>query len=93
MIEATLELSDLVAMHKKHNVIYSIKIWVNGLPVAKTLIKYNNNSSEENDEEERKLIYIEFTKQNADPEMMKVLLTLDDQMYKKKTRKILFWLT
>ena len=36
---------------------------------------------------------IELTEQKADPEMMKMLSTLDDQMDKKKTRKILLWLT
>ena len=64
-----------------------------GRSVAKTLIKYNNNNLEENDEEENELINIELTEQKANPEMVKMLLTLNDQMYKKKTRKILFWLT
>ena len=49
-----------------------------GLPVTKTLIKYNNRLKE-NDEEEKEPIDIEFTDQNTDPEMMKMLLTLDDQ--------------
>ena len=40
----------------------------------------------------RKPIDIEFTEQKADPKMMKLLLTLDDWMYK-KMRKILLWLT
>ena len=54
------------------------------LPIAKkTLIKYKSNFLEENDEEEREPTDIELTKQNADPEMMKMLLTLDDLMYKK----------
>ena len=64
-----------------------------GLPVAKTLIKYNSNSLTENDEEEKVPIDIEFAKQKADPEMMKMLLALDDQVHKKKMRKILLWLT
>ena len=51
-----------------------------GRPVSKTLIKYSSNSLEENDEEEKEPIDIEFTEQNADPEMMKMLLTLYDQM-------------
>ena len=63
------------------------------LPVAKTLIEYNNNSLEKSEEEEKEPITIEFTEQKADPEMMKMLLTLDDRIYKKKTRKILLWLT
>ena len=62
-----------------------------GLPIAKTLIKYNSNSLTENDEEEKVPIDIEFAKQKADPEMMKMLLALDDQVHKKK--KILLWLT
>ena len=48
---------------------------------------------EENDKEEKEPIDIEFTKQKSDPEMMKVRLTIDDQMHEKKTRKILLWLT
>ena len=51
-----------------------------GRPVAKALIKYNSSCSEENDEEEKEPIDIEFIKQNSDPEMMKMQLTLDDQM-------------
>ena len=64
------------------------------LPVAKTLIEYNYNNLEENEEEEEKeQIDIEVSEQKVDPEMMKMLLTLDDQVYKKKSRKILLWLT
>ena len=59
------------------------------LPVSKTLIEYNPNSSEEN-EEEKEPIDIEFTEQKADPETMKILLTLNEHMYKKKMRKIIF---
>ena len=51
-----------------------------GRPVAKTWIKYDSNSSEKNDEKVKEPIDIELTDQNADPEMMKMLLTLDDQM-------------
>ena len=50
-----------------------------GLSVAKILIKYNN-SLEVNDEEEKEPIDNEFTEQKADHKMMKMLLTLDDQM-------------
>ena len=60
-----------------------------GLPVWQNFIKYNSNYSEENDEEEKKTIDIEFTNQKAGPEVMKMLLTLNDQVYMKKTRKIL----
>ena len=48
--------------------------------VAKTLVKYNSNNLEENDEEEREPINIELTDQKQDLIMMKMLLTLDDQM-------------
>ena len=51
-----------------------------GRPVAITLIKYNSSCSEQNDEKEKKSIDIDFTDQNADPEMMKMLSTLDNQM-------------
>ena len=57
------------------------------------LIIYKSKSSEENDEEEEKEpIDIKFIDQKVDPEMMKMQLTLDDQMYK-KTKKILLWIT
>ena len=49
-------------------------------PVTKTLIKYNSSCSEKNDEKEKEPIDIKFTDQNADPEMMKMQLTLDYQM-------------
>ena len=61
--------------------------------VAKTLIKYNSNNLEENDEEEKEPIDLKFTEQKAYPQMIKMLLTLDDQMYNKKIKKILLWLT
>ena len=51
-----------------------------GRPVAKTLIKYNSSCSEKNDEKLKEPIDIEFTDQNADPEIMKMLSTLDYQM-------------
>ena len=78
---------------KTHNVNIFHKNLATGLPVAKTLIKNNNNCLEENDEEEKEPIDIEFIKQNADPEMMKMLSTLNDQEFKKKMRKTLLWLT
>ena len=58
-------------------------------PVAKTVIKYNSNSLEENDEEEKEPIDLEFLKLKADPEMTKMLLNLNDQVYKNQTEKIL----
>ena len=79
---------------KIHNVSYiSLKILATGRPVAKALIKYNSNNLEENDEEEKEPINIELTDQKQVLIMMKMLLTLNDQMYKKKTKKILLWLT
>ena len=48
---------------------------------------------EENNEEEKESIDIEFTEQEADPEMKKIDFTLDDRMYRKKTRMILLLLT
>ena len=62
-------------------------------PVTKTLIKYYSNNLKEKDEVEKEPIDIELTEQKAGPEMMKMLLTLNDQVYKKNTRKILLWLT
>ena len=56
------------------------KFLTTGRPVAKTLIKYNNSCSEKNNEKEKEPINIEFTDQNADPEMMKMPLILDYQM-------------
>ena len=38
-----------------------------GLPVAKTLIKYNSNNLEENDEEENEPINIELTDHKINP--------------------------
>ena len=49
---------------------------------ANTLIEYNSNNLEENKDEEKEAIHLEFTEENADP-TMKLLLTLDDRMYKK----------
>ena len=74
-------MSDPVVMRQKHTISdYSIKKFATGRLVAKTLIKYNSSCSEKNDEKEKEPIDIEFTDQNADPEIMKMLLTLDDQM-------------
>ena len=64
-----------------------------GKQAVKTSIEYNSNNPEENNDEEKEPINIEFSEQNADPEMIKMLLTLNDQMLKKKKRKILLWLT
>ena len=57
-----------------------IKVLATGLPVAKTLIKYNSYRLEENDEEENESINIELTDQKQILIMMKMLLTLDNQI-------------
>ena len=41
----------------------------------------------------KEAIDIELTEKIATPEMMKMLLTLDDLVYKLKMRNILLWLT
>ena len=41
----------------------------------------------------KEAIDIGFTQQIAAPEIIKMLLTLDDQVYKMKMKKILLWLT
>ena len=64
-----------------------------GLLVVKNSIKYNCNNLEENEDDKKESINIKITEQKTDPEMTKMLLTLDDQVYKNKTRKILLWLT
>ena len=56
------------------------KILTTGLPVAKILVRYNSNNLEENNEEEKESINIEFTEQKKTLIMMKMLLTLDDQV-------------
>ena len=65
------------------------KILATGLLVVNTLIKYNKNW-EENDGEEKEPIGIELTEQKAYPEMIQALLTLNDKVFKKKTKKINF---
>ena len=50
-------------------------------PVAKTLFEYNSNNMEENNEEEKEPINIEINEQKQILIMIKMLLTLDDQMY------------
>ena len=57
-----------------------LKILATGLPVAKTLIKYNSNSSEEKVEEKKEPINIELTDQKQIILMMKIILTLNDQV-------------
>ena len=78
----TLELSDPVECSKRTKclIYYIKKNLVSRRPAAKTLIKYNSNNLEENDEKEKESYNIEFTDQNTDPEIMKMLLTLDGQV-------------
>ena len=49
-------------------------------PVAEILIKYNSNNLEENNEKEKEPINIELTDQKQILIMMKILLTLNDQI-------------
>ena len=79
-MEVTLELSDPVVMQYKHTISYIFhkKNLTTGLPIAKTLIKYNSNNLEENDEEEKEPINIELTEQKQILIMMKMLLTLSN---------------
>ena len=87
MMEITSELSDLVVMHLKHTMsCIFYKILATGLPVDKTLIKYNRNNLKENDEEEKGPINIELSDQKQILIMMKMLMTLDDQMYIRRGR-------
>ena len=88
MIEITLELSDLVVMQSKHIMshIFHLKKFATGRPVAKTLIKYNSNNLEENGEEEKEPINIELNERKQILIVRKILLTLDDRMYKKQGR-------
>ena len=79
MMEIILELSDSVVMQSKHTMSHIFhKKLTTGRPVAKTLIKYSRNNFRENDKEEKEPIEIEFTEQKAGPEVMKMLLTLND---------------
>ena len=76
--------SNAVKTHKLSHV--RLKFLAAGRPVAKTLIKYNSNRSDENIEEEKEPIDIELTEKKKKQIllMMKMLLTLDDRIYKKK---------
>ena len=58
----------------------SIKNFGNDNPVAEILIKYNNNNFEENDEEEKESINIELTDKKQILIIMRILLTLNDQI-------------
>ena len=57
-----------------------------GLSVAKNLIEYNSNNLDENDGKEKEPIDFEFTDEKTGHEIMKMQLTLDDWIYKKKKR-------
>ena len=66
---------------KTHNVnIFHKKISATGLLVAEILIKYNSNNLEENDEEEKEPINIELTDHKQIFIIIKILLTLNDQI-------------
>ena len=57
--------------------------------VSKTSIKYNRNSLKKINKDEKETIDIELTEQKADSEIIKMLLTFDDQMYKEKRNRLL----
>ena len=93
VIEITLELFDFAVMQSNTQcLIYSIKKIGNKSLSCQNFKKYKGNSSEEK-MKKKEPIDIDFTEQNADPLIMKMLLTLNNRMFKKKTRKILLWLT
>ena len=48
--------------------------------ICQNFFQIYSNNLEEKDEEEKDLINIEHSEQKANPEMVKMLLTLDDQM-------------
>ena len=56
-------------------------------------IDYNNNNSEKEDEKAKEAVGIEFTEQKVNPEMMKMLLTLDCRISHEKMRNTLLRLT
>ena len=62
-----------------------------GLPDEAKHFRINSNKLEENEEKEP--IDIEFTEQKTAPDNNEIILTLNDRMYKRKTRKILLRLT
>ena len=62
---------------KTHNFLYiQLKFLTTGVPVTKTLIKYNSNNLKENDEEEKEPINLKLTEQKQILIMMKMLLIL-----------------
>ena len=91
VMEFILELYDLGVMQLKHIMSYKFNKKENGRQVAKILIKYNSNCLEEIIK--RRKNQLTFSLLNKMLMLMKMLLTLDDQVYRKKTGKILLWLT
>ena len=81
-MEIILELLDPVVMQSMHTIshILNLKKLATGRSVAKSLTKYNSNDWRKMMKEEKEPIDIEFSEQNADPKMMKMLLTLNYQM-------------
>ena len=88
--EITLELSDFVVSNavKNHNVSYTFKKLATWLLVYKTWIEYNGNSLEEMKKRRNYWYWVCWAK--AGPEIMKVILTLDYQAHKIKTRRLCF---
>ena len=79
-----------MVINSKHTVPHIFhKILATGRPVAKTLIKYNSNSLEKNEEkEEKESIDIEFTEENSDPELMKMLYSNENLTIQSPTPKL-----
>ena len=64
-----------------------------GLLVAKTLIKYNRIALRKMIKKRRSQLILSLLSKTMILKLMKMWLTLDGRMCKKKTRKILLWLT
>ena len=93
-MEVTAELFTLLTIESKHTrYAYPIKILDTGFLVETKIKRINSRNLEEKEDEEKEPIDIVFTEQKQILIMIKILLTLNDRMYTKKTRKILLWLT
>ena len=77
---------------KTHNVNIFHKILATGLSVAKFLIKFISNNLEDTMKKRKKKLILSLLNKKLILKMMKLILTLDDQMDKRKTGKILLWI-
>ena len=81
-------------MESKHSSSHMFYLkYCKGLPVAKALIEYNSNDLEEMMKKRRSQLILSLLSKKLILKIMKMLLTLDDWMYKKKTIKILSRIT